>query len=151
MALVVDASLAAAWLPPHEQNEAADEVMARPAKNSGRAPSPFWFENRNLFIVAERRSRPKAGEAPLSMAQLRLFLIADEETGDARQETRRHSARRESRGTRHCGADMTQGRDEFFPIDALAGLSHPGRGRRRAASRSDAAVAIFVTMKPTRR
>lgn len=84
MALVVDASLAAAWFLPDEQNDAADEVMARLAKSPGRAPSLFWFETRNLFLMAERRGRLKAGEAALSMAQLRLFPIVDEGSGNDR-------------------------------------------------------------------
>jgi predicted nucleic acid-binding protein len=85
MALVVDASLAAAWFLPDEQNDAADRVMAGLDKNPGRAPSLFWFETRNLFVMAERRGRLKAGEAALSMAQLRLFPIVDEGTGNDRQ------------------------------------------------------------------
>lgn len=84
MALVVDASIAAAWFLPDEQNDAADEVMARLAKSPGRAPSLFWFETRNLFVAAERRGRLKAGEAALSMAQLRLFPIVDEGSGNDR-------------------------------------------------------------------
>ncbi|MFZ3181689.1 MAG: type II toxin-antitoxin system VapC family toxin [Methylocystis silviterrae] len=85
MVLVIDASLAAAWFLPDEQNDPADEVMARLAKTPGRAPSLFWFETRNLFIMAERRGRLKPGEAALSMAQLRLFPIVDEGTGNDRQ------------------------------------------------------------------
>jgi predicted nucleic acid-binding protein len=86
MALVVDASLAAAWFLPDEQNDAADQVMSQLAKKPGRAPSLFWFETRSLFIMAERRGRLKAGEAALSMAQLRSFPIVDEGTGNDRQE-----------------------------------------------------------------
>jgi predicted nucleic acid-binding protein len=71
MALVIDASFAAAWFLPDEQNEAADYVMAELAHNPGLAPSLFWFETRHLFLVAERRGRLKTGEAALSMAQLR--------------------------------------------------------------------------------
>jgi predicted nucleic acid-binding protein len=58
MALVVDASFAAAWFLPDEQNEAVDRVMAELAHNPGLAPSLFWFETRHLFLVAERRGSP---------------------------------------------------------------------------------------------
>ena len=84
MALVVDASLAAAWFLPDEQNDAADQVMAELDKNPGRAPSLFWFETRNLFLVAERRGRLQPGEAATTMAQLRGFPILDEGTGNDR-------------------------------------------------------------------
>ncbi|ATQ70600.1 MULTISPECIES: type II toxin-antitoxin system VapC family toxin [Methylosinus] len=80
MALVVDASLAAAWFLPDEQNDAADRVMAELDKNPGRAPSLFWFETRNLFVMAERRGRLAPGEATATMAQLRGFPIIDEGT-----------------------------------------------------------------------
>ena len=81
MALVIDASLAAAWFLPDEQYDAADRVMAELEKNPGRAPSLFWFETRNLFLVAERRGRLQPGEAATTMAQLRGFPILDEGTG----------------------------------------------------------------------
>jgi len=81
MALVVDASFAAAWFLPDEQNDAVDRIMAELAHTPGLAPSLFWFETRHLFLVAERRGRLKAGEAALSMAQLRLFPISDAGTG----------------------------------------------------------------------
>ena len=84
MALVVDASLAAAWFLPDEQNDVADQVMAELANNPGRAPSLFWFETRNLFLVAERRGRLRPGEAATTTAQLRGFPIHDEGSGNDR-------------------------------------------------------------------
>ena len=44
-------------------------------------PSLFWFETRSLFLNAERRGRLKAGEAALSMAQLRGLPLQDEGAG----------------------------------------------------------------------
>jgi len=81
MALVIDASLAATWFLPDEQNDAADRIMAELRVNPGRAPSLFWFETRNLFLMAERRGRLQPGEAATTMAQLRGFPILDEGTG----------------------------------------------------------------------
>jgi predicted nucleic acid-binding protein len=80
-ACVIDASIAAAWMLPDERNEAADALMAGLAVTPGRVPSLFWFEMRNLFLTAERRGRLKAGEAVLSMAQLRGLPLQDEGTG----------------------------------------------------------------------
>ena len=57
MAFVVDASMAAAWFLPDERNDAADRLMANLAVDPGHVPSLFWFETRNLFLIAERRGR----------------------------------------------------------------------------------------------
>ena len=82
MAIVVDASIVAAWFLPDEHNEAADQLMAALPDNPGLAPSLLWFETRNLFLTAERRGRLAAGEAALSMAQLRGLPLLDEGVGD---------------------------------------------------------------------
>ncbi len=84
MACVVDASMAAAWFLPDERNDAADRLMANLTVDHGHVPSLFWFETRNLFLMAERRGRLKPGEAVLSMAQLRLFPLSDEGSGNDR-------------------------------------------------------------------
>jgi predicted nucleic acid-binding protein len=80
-AVVVDASIAAAWFLPDECNDAADQLMADLRSAPGRVPSLFWFETRNLFLTAERRGRLAAGEAALSMAQLRGLPLQDEGAG----------------------------------------------------------------------
>jgi predicted nucleic acid-binding protein len=84
MPFVVDASIAAAWFLPDEQNDAADLLMQNLRSSSGLAPSLFWFETRNLFLMAERRGRFKPGEALLSMAQLRGLPIQDAGSGSDR-------------------------------------------------------------------
>ena len=81
MAIVVDASIAAAWFLPDEQNDAADQVLADLRSVPGRVPSLFWFEIRNLFLMAERRGRLGAGEAALSMTQMRGLPLQDEGAG----------------------------------------------------------------------
>ncbi len=81
MAIVVDASIAAAWFLPDEHNDAADQLMADLRSAPGRVPSLFWFETRNLFLMAERRGRLAAGEAVMSMAQLRGLPLQDEGAG----------------------------------------------------------------------
>ncbi|MBZ7927065.1 type II toxin-antitoxin system VapC family toxin [Ensifer adhaerens] len=57
MAFVLDASIAAAWFLPDEQHDAADRLMAELRATVGLVPASFWFETRNLFLVAERRGR----------------------------------------------------------------------------------------------
>jgi predicted nucleic acid-binding protein len=81
MAIVIDASIAAAWFLPDECNAAADQLMADLRSAPGCVPSLFWFETRNIFLMAERRGRLAAGEAVLSMAQLRGLPLQDEGAG----------------------------------------------------------------------
>jgi predicted nucleic acid-binding protein len=54
MAFVLDASVAAAWMLPDEGNEFADRLILRLHSAPGLVPSLFWFEARNLFMMAER-------------------------------------------------------------------------------------------------
>ncbi|RWL88902.1 MAG: PIN domain-containing protein [Mesorhizobium sp.] len=82
MRSVIDASVAAAWFLPDEQNDAADRLMADLRSAPGLVPSLFWFETRNLFLMAERRGRLEAGGAALSMAQLRRLPLQDEGAGN---------------------------------------------------------------------
>ena len=81
MEIVVDASVAAAWFLPDEQNDAADQVMAGLQGSPARASSLFWFQVRSLFVMAEKRGRLKPGEAALSMTQLRSLPILDAGSG----------------------------------------------------------------------
>jgi predicted nucleic acid-binding protein len=82
MVFVLDASIAAAWFLPDEHNDAADRLMAALKSSPARVPALFWFEARNLFLVAERRERLRAGEASLCMAQLRRLPIDDHGCGE---------------------------------------------------------------------
>ncbi|MBV9566919.1 MAG: type II toxin-antitoxin system VapC family toxin [Hyphomicrobiales bacterium] len=82
MVFVLDASIAAAWMLPDEQDDGADRVMQALHTTSCLVPSLFWFEIRNLFLTAERRGRLRAGEALLSMSQLRALAIQDGSSGD---------------------------------------------------------------------
>ena len=81
MAFVVDASMAAAWFLPDEQNQAADRVLYDLISAPGQVPSLFWFETRNLFLMSERRGRLRPGEASLSMTQLRGLPLRDQGAG----------------------------------------------------------------------
>ena len=81
MAFVLDASIAAAWFLPDEQHDAADRLMAELRTTVGLVPALFWFETRNLFLVAERRGRLRPGEALLLMTQLRGLSLEDAGSG----------------------------------------------------------------------
>lgn len=83
--MIVDASLAAAWFLPDEQNDDVDQLMADLGRAPGLVPPLFWFETRNLFVNAERRQRLQPGEPQLCMAQLRQMPLEDDlERLDAR-------------------------------------------------------------------
>jgi predicted nucleic acid-binding protein len=78
--VVVDASIAAAWLLPEEASDAAEALIAT---LSGREPVPsqFWHEARNVLIMAERRGRLMAGEAASAMGRLRRLPLEDAGAG----------------------------------------------------------------------
>ena len=80
MTVVVDASIAAAWLLPEEDSDAAEALIAA---LSGMPPVPslFWHEARNILVMAERRGRIVAGEAAAAMGRLRRLALEDAGAG----------------------------------------------------------------------
>ena len=80
MSAVVDASIAAAWLLPEEDSDAAEAVIMA---LSGRPPVPslFWHEARNILVTAERRGRIVAGEPAAAMGRLRRLPLEDAGAG----------------------------------------------------------------------
>jgi predicted nucleic acid-binding protein len=81
MPFVLDASIAAAWFLPDEQNDAADSLMTELRSGPALVPSLFWFEIRNIFLMAERRGLLQRGSAPLLMGQLRRLSMEDGGSG----------------------------------------------------------------------
>lgn len=77
MTFVVDASMAASWMLPDESSEATDAVLLRLDNEAAVAPSLFWFEMRQLFLTAERRTRFRPGEAAAAMQNLRRLPVED--------------------------------------------------------------------------
>ena len=58
MAIVIDASVAAAWCFPYEEGSpAADAVAMQIVGESGIIPGIFWYEMRNVLIRAEWSGR----------------------------------------------------------------------------------------------
>ena len=82
MTLVIDASVAAGWFLPDEQPTANDAVMQALLTTRSASPSLFWFEVRNVLLMAEKRGRLPSGEALASMVRLRQFPIEDAGAGD---------------------------------------------------------------------
>ncbi len=78
--IVVDASVAAAWLLPEEDSEAAETLIASLARRSP-VPSLFWHELRNILVMAERLGRIAAGEAAAAMGRLRRLPLEDAGAG----------------------------------------------------------------------
>ncbi len=71
---VVDASAAAAWLLPDEDNPV--NTLESVASAAPHAPWLFWAEVRNILIVCERRGRLPAGDAEPFLAALDGLGIA---------------------------------------------------------------------------
>jgi predicted nucleic acid-binding protein len=78
--IVVDASIAAAWLLPEEDSDAAEAVISTLSRRAP-VPSLFWHEARNILIMAERRGRIVAGEAAAAMGRLRRLPLEDAGAG----------------------------------------------------------------------
>ena len=81
MAVVVDASFAAAWFLPDERSEATDSILHRLAGETAFVPSLFWHEARNLLLNAERSRRLPAGGAVAAMQRLWRLPIEDRGAG----------------------------------------------------------------------
>lgn len=84
MAVVVDASIAAAWCFRDEEGSgAAEAAIARLASETGIVPGLFWHEMRHVLVVAERKDRIDHTAIERHLYRLRsLPLITDEDQRD---------------------------------------------------------------------
>lgn len=84
MAIVVDASLAAAWcLREPEGIATADRTIERMRTETAVVPGIFWHEMRNVLVIAERRNRIEAGAAEAHLGRLRnLRFVTDDHQDD---------------------------------------------------------------------
>lgn len=91
--VVVDASVAAAWLLPDECSETAEDWFAQACADEGRfwAPALWCWEVGNLLLMAARRGRiaPGAVEAGLDLLLSTRVAIEDAPTPEQRRETLR--------------------------------------------------------------
>lgn len=79
-ALVVDASVAAAWILPDEHSDDAEALKIEIAERSMLVPALWWAETRNLLVMAERRGRINEVLTAQALAQLaRLPIAFDDE------------------------------------------------------------------------
>lgn len=75
MSFVLDASIAAAWILPDEENATADAILHRVAADGAVAPSLIWHELRNILLMANRRARLAQEEIVPSLLRLRRLPI----------------------------------------------------------------------------
>ncbi len=81
MPFVVDASMAASWLLPDEKRPEASRAYARLADDEALVPYLWWYEIRNLFIIAERRGRIDSEQTRVALSLLsRLPIKFDHES-----------------------------------------------------------------------
>ena len=79
MAVVIDASVAAAWCFSDERANAADRVLDELSRHGGVVPAIFWYEIRNVLVVNERRGRiDRADSARFLMRLHGLSLLHDD-------------------------------------------------------------------------
>ena len=96
MTLVLDASMAIAWLFEDERTEAAHAVMRRVVAEGAIVPSLWRLEVANVLRNAVRRKRCNEAYVDRSLARLaRLAIDRDEETDDYAWSATRTLARKE--------------------------------------------------------
>ena len=57
MSLVLDVSVALAWILPDEEEPSASAAMAYVSRHGAVVSPIWWFELRNALLMAERRNR----------------------------------------------------------------------------------------------
>ena len=82
MGFVVDASVIAAWLLPDETSPIADAVTERLVSEDAFAPAIWWFEIRNILLIAERRGRITARDTEEALSLLSELRIGPLEDAD---------------------------------------------------------------------
>ena len=81
MSLVIDSSIALAWLFEDERSAVADEVLLQVTESGAVAPSLWKLEVANGLQMAVRRKRIDAAFRDASLADLRALVVAvDDET-----------------------------------------------------------------------
>jgi predicted nucleic acid-binding protein len=63
VSFVLDAWVAAAWALSDGQSDLADAMLTRTSLNGAIVPPIWWYEIRNILVIAERRKRISAQDA----------------------------------------------------------------------------------------
>jgi predicted nucleic acid-binding protein len=80
MPFVLDASIAACWAFPDEEDPRAGAALARVRFEDAVVPSLWWFEVRNILVVNERRKRiTESGTGSFLRELVRLRIRVDRE------------------------------------------------------------------------
>jgi predicted nucleic acid-binding protein len=82
MAFVLDASVAASWFLPDENDQDAWEAWQRSEREQVWAPLHWWFEIRNTMLVGERRRRISETLTSRALARLSVLPISIEAKPD---------------------------------------------------------------------
>lgn len=79
--IVVDASIALAWVLPDEGSPATEALLARVLAERAIAPTLWWLEIANVFRTATKRARCTHDFAARALDRLhRLKILEDDET-----------------------------------------------------------------------
>ena len=82
MNVVVDTSMAIAWLLPGERTEASTLVLHQLSSDQGLVPTIFRHEVRNILLVSERRKRVTPAEVDEILGALDRLPLEDRGHGD---------------------------------------------------------------------
>ncbi len=82
MAFVLDASVPACWALDDEEHPTADEALERTYSEAMIVPSLWWFEIRNLLIMAERRKRSSIAKTNAFLVQLKRLEVSIDRSPD---------------------------------------------------------------------
>ena len=83
MPFVIDASVAAAWLLPDEEDPVATTAYDRLLHDHAIVPGLWWLEMRNIFISNERRGRLDSEKTRLALALLTELPIQLDHAADS--------------------------------------------------------------------
>lgn len=81
-ALILDASIAAAWLFDDESEPRADSVLTRLAEEEAIVPQHWHLEVRNALIVGERRGRIRPNEVDERLIGLGILPVRTDSMPD---------------------------------------------------------------------
>ena len=85
MEFVLDASVSACWALGDEEHPVADKALDRTCSDGIIVPGLWWFEIRNILVVAERRKRSTIARTNAFLTQIKRLELSidrspDEET-----------------------------------------------------------------------